>query len=155
MTAYTVTLTNNGNIPVNEVSYALSDNNNNGTLQGETWACLYSDGWMYFNEPLTTVESYGTAAEILDGIAPHATDSYTLVIYAGTTENTGCGGAYTGYLANPWTSTLGTTLPGAYWAGTSYSGAAPTLGVNPAAASLTNPAENGVLIPTFTAGFEG
>lgn len=155
MTAYTVTITNNSNIPVDEISYQLSDSNNNSTLQTETWACLYSDGYEYFNEPLTTVESYGQAAEMLYGIAPLSTDSYTLVIYAGTSENTGCGGAYSGFSWTPWTSPGGITLPGAYWAAETYSGAAPTLGANPAAASLTNPAEGGTLIPTFTAGFEG
>ena len=91
MTSYDVTITNNSNIPVNEISYTLSDNNNNGTFQSETWACIYSDGYLYANEPLTTIEGYGQSAQLVPNINPGGTDSYTLVIYAGTTENTGCG----------------------------------------------------------------
>jgi predicted ribosomally synthesized peptide with SipW-like signal peptide len=154
MTSYTVTITNNSNIPVNEIAYQLGDSTNNGTFEAETWTCLYSDGYIYFNEPLTTVVGYGQAAEILN-IPVGGTDSYTLVVYAGPTEDTGCGSATTGYSASPWTSPDGQVIPHSYTSGETYVGPAPTFGVNPAAASLTDPAEGGMLTPTFTASFEG
>ena len=165
--SYTVLITNNSNIPVNEIAYTLTDPNalSNGAslaFNNEAWACLYSDQYIYFNEPLSTVIGYGETAEI-DTLAGGATDSYTLVVYAGPTENTGCGGAVTRYLASPWTAPDGTVVPAQYYNSSNgnayytpdYAGPAPLLGANSAAASLNSDAEGGVIIPTFTVTYEG
>jgi len=149
-----ITITNNGNIPATEVALKLSDTNNNATLQGEMWACLYSDGssggGVFLNEPLTTVEGYGQAAIGHLVLAPGATDTYTVVYYAGPTEATGCGGVYTGYQAVPYGG-----YPGAYYSAITYTGPAPVFGPNPAAASLTNLAENGSVTPIVTVSYTG
>lgn len=139
-----ITITNNGNIPVNEISLKLGDTNNNATLQSETWACFYSDGEVLFNEPLTTVEGYGSGV-VMGPVAPNGgTDSYTLVVYAGQIDN-GCGAAFSGFDSGSH----------AYTSWEAYSGAAPALGSNPSAASLTNPAEGGVITPTVTVSYAG
>lgn len=136
-----VTITNKGNIPVTEVTLKLTDTNNNSTLRSEVWACFYSDAEVLFNEPLTTVEGYG-AAQVAGNIAPGATDTYTVIFYAGQVDN-GCGAAFTGFSS------------GAYTTYESYSGSAPVLGSNSGAASLTNPAEGGVITPMLTLGYQG
>lgn len=133
-----ITITNNGNIPVNEVALQFSDTHNNTTLQSETWACFYSDGYLFVNEPLTTVEGYGSV-EVAGTIAAGGTDSYTVVFYAGSTDG-GCGAAFTGYSGGAYTSAEG------------YSGA-PAFGTNPTAASLTNSAQGGVLTPSVTVSY--
>ncbi len=141
-----ITINNNSNIPVNEVALQLSDTNNNSTLQAETWACFYSDGSILFNEPLTTVEGYGQAA-VLGTIPAGGTDSYTVVFYAGRTENTGCGAAFTGFQLKPYGG-----FPGAYYSSESYP---QSPGTNASAASLTNPAQGGSLTPTVTLSYTG
>ena len=151
-----ITITNNGTIAATAVALQLSDQNTNTTLQGETWACLYSDGssggggGVFFNEPLTTVEGYGEAAIGHLTLAPGATDSYTVVYYAGPTENTGCGPAYSGYQAVPYGG-----YPGAYYSAVSYAGATPALGLNPAATSLAPAAEGGSVTPKVTVSYTG
>ena len=149
-----ITITNTGDIPATEVALKLSDTNNNATLQGDMWACLYSDGssggGVFFNEPLTIVEGYGQAAIGHLVLAPGATDTYTVVYYAGPTEATGCGGAYSGYKAVPYGG-----YPGAYYSAVTYAGPAPVLGPNPAAASLANGAENGYVTPIVTVSYTG
>jgi hypothetical protein len=149
-----ITITNEGNIPATEVALRLTDHHNNTTLKREMWACLYSDGssggGVFFNEPLTMVEKYGQAAIGHLSLAPHATDTYTVVYYAGPTENTGCGTAFSGYKAVPYGG-----YPGAYYSAEPYSGAVPTLGANPAAASLSNGAENGYVTPMVTVSYTG
>jgi len=135
-----VTITNNGNIPVSEIDLQLSDSNNNATLQSEAWVCFYSDGELLVNEPLTTVEGYGSAA-VGGGIGVGGTDTYTLVVYAGSADN-GCGGAFSGFSG------------GAYTNDETYSGT-PAFGTNPSSSSLTNPAEGGTLIPTLTVTYAG
>jgi predicted ribosomally synthesized peptide with SipW-like signal peptide len=152
--ADTFTITNNGTIPANEVAIQLGDQNNNATLQGETWACLYqlpggigvpAGGYIYGNEPLTTMESYGQTA-ILGTIPVGQTDQYTVVYYAGETTQTDCGGAFTS-IGGPFGAYLHSWQP---------------IGIplipastNSAALSLTNPAEGGTLIPTVTVTYNG
>jgi len=72
-------------------------------------ACLYSNGSIFVNEPLTTVKGYGQVAIGNPTLAPGATDSYTVVYYAGSRQNTGCGRAFTGYSATPHNGYPGTT----------------------------------------------
>jgi hypothetical protein len=145
MTAPTlITITNNGTLAASEVALQLSDQNNNNNLERETWACLYSNGSIFVNEPLTMVKGYGQVAIGNLTLAPGATNSYTVVYYAGSRENTGCGRAFTGYSATPYNGYAGqynSTEP------------FPTRTTNSAAASLRNPAEDGTITPTVTATF--
>jgi len=129
-----ITITNNGTMTATEVALKLSDYNNNSTLEHETWVCLYSDGGVFFNEPLTTVEGYGQTAIGHLALAPGATDTYTVVYYAGSAETTGCGHAFSGFSAVPYDG-----YPGQYDATEPY----PAGTTNSAALSLTNPAEGG------------
>jgi predicted ribosomally synthesized peptide with SipW-like signal peptide len=170
MEAYHVIMTNNGNIPVTEVSYQLTDTKGSSTasaaLEGQLWACLYSgntptQGEVYFNSPLSTTLTWGAGASKFLTLATGATDDYTLVVYAGPTENTGCGAEYDGYTNSPFTLG-GVTTPGQYDGqpiGTYnplYSATSPwtpTFSVNPAAASLLNSAEGGVVTPILTVGY--
>ncbi len=139
-----VTITNNGNIPVTEVALSMSDSNNNGTLQDEAFACFYSDSELLANEPLTTIEGYGPGV-VAGSILPGDTDSYTVVIYAGTVDN-GCGNDFTGFSG------------GTYVTDEGYSGS-PAFGDNTtdslATAGLTNGAEGGTIIPTLTLTYNG
>ena len=172
--AYHVVITNNGDIPVTEVSYQLTDSQNGSpasvALESELWSCLYSgsgeqggnQGEVYFNSPLSTVLTWGAGASKFLSLAPGATDDYTLVVYAGSSNN-GCGPQYDGY--NPTPFTLGgITTPGQYDGQTigSYdpmytavSPFTPSFGTNPAAASLTNSAEGGVVTPILTVQYSG
>ena len=135
-----VTITNNGNIPVSEINLQLGDTNNNGTLQSEAWVCFYSDNELLVNEPLTTVEGYGSAA-VGGSIAVGGTDTYTLVVYAGSADN-GCGGAFTGFTGGSYTTNETPASP-------------PAFGTNPSSPALTNPAQGGVLTPTLTVTYAG
>jgi hypothetical protein len=166
--AYHVIMTNNGNIPVNEITYQLTDIAGTSpasvALQNEMWACLYSgtgnmygnEGEVYFNSPLTTVTGWGAGASKFLTLAVGATDDYTVVIYAGSTDN-GCGSEYDGF------SSSGSVGPGYYgqtingynplYAATSPW--TPSFGTNPAALSLNNDAEGGVVTPTLTVQFSG
>jgi predicted ribosomally synthesized peptide with SipW-like signal peptide len=172
--AYHVIMTNNGNIPVTEVSFQLTDLQNGSpaslALEGELWACLYAgsgaqngnSGEVYFNSPLSTVLTWGAGASKFLTLAPFATDDYTVVVYAGSTDN-GCGPEYDGYTAAPFTldgittagqydgNTIGTYDP--YYSATSPWN--PSFGTNPAAASLTIPAEGGVVTPILTVQYAG
>jgi hypothetical protein len=141
-----ITITNNGAMVATAIALQLTDQHNNSVLAGETWACLYSNGSVLFNEPLITVEGYGHAAIGHLTLAPGATDTYTVVYYAGSTEDTGCSKAFTGYLAGPYDG-----YSGQYNASESYR----TGTTNPAAASLTNGAEGGTLAPTVTVTYTG
>jgi hypothetical protein len=142
MTAQTpITIMNNGHSTATTFALQLSDQSNNASLRGATWVCLVSNGRVFFNEPVTTVEGYGWAEIPHLSLAPGATDIYTVVYYAGTNENTGCGSAFTGYMAvriDGYPGQYGATEP--YPAGTT----------NPVAVSLTNPAEGGTLSVTVT-----
>ena len=173
--AYHVVMTNNGNIPVTEVSFQLTDSQNGSpaslALEGELWACLYAgsgaqngnSGEVYFNSPLSTVLTWGAGASKFLTLAPLATDDYTVVVYAGSTDN-GCGPEYDGYTATPFTLG-GITTPGQYDGNTIgtydpyYSATSPwnpSFGTNPASASgLDNSAEGGVVTPILTVQFSG
>jgi hypothetical protein len=140
-----ITITNKGSVTVTEVALRLTDEHSNSTFEREVWACFYSEGHLYFNEPLTTVESYGWVAFSDLTIAPRGTATYTAVFYAGPHETTGCGGPYTAYRAPVFGN-----FTGVYLMPLDYSGPAPSLGPNPVAASLTNPAERGAVTPTVT-----
>lgn len=140
-----ITITNKGSISVTEFALRVTDQHTNATFDREVWTCFYSEGRLYFNETLTTVESYGWVAFSDLTIAPRGTETYTAVFYAGPHENTGCGGPYTGYRAPVFGD-----FPGVYLTNLVYSGTAPSLGPNPGAASLTNPAEGGNVTPTVT-----
>ena len=132
---------NNGNITATEISMQLADTNNNGTLEGETWACMYSDQELAFNEPLTTVEGYGSVLFGATTLAPGASDYYTLVFYAGAAD-TGCGPAFSGISG------------GVYSTYVPYAGSAPAIPGDPAAA-LTSSAEGGHSTPAFTVTYQG
>src|ERR1035438_5406421 len=86
-----ITITNNGTTTASEVALQLSDHHTNNTFESETWVCVYKDGGVFFNEPLTIAEGYGESAIGHLNLAPGATDSYTAVYYAGPNEVTGCG----------------------------------------------------------------
>ena len=142
MTAQTpITILNSGHSTATTFVLKLSDQSNNATLRGATWVCLVSNGRVFFNEPVTAVEAYGWAEIPHLTLAPGATDTYTVVYYAGTTENTGCGNAFTGYSAVRIDG-----YPGQYSTSEPY----PSGTTNPAAVSLTNPAEGGTLSVTVT-----
>ena len=134
-----ITITNNGTTTASEVALQLSDHHTNTTFENETWACFYSVGGVFFNEPLTIAEGYGQSAIGHLSLAPGATDSYTAVFYAGPNEVTGCGGTYSGFSGVPYDG-----YPGEYSATKPYLGGS----ANPAAPSLTNPAEGGTITPT-------
>jgi predicted ribosomally synthesized peptide with SipW-like signal peptide len=172
--AYHVVMTNHGNIPVTEVSYQLSDSKGtspaSASLESQLWACLYAgsgaqggnEGEVYFNSPLSTVLTWGAGASKFLTLAPGTTDDYTLVVYAGSTDN-GCGSEYDGYTNSPF-SLGGITTPGQYDGQTigtynpMYSATSPwnpTFGTNPTAASLTNSSEGGVVTPILTVQYSG
>jgi hypothetical protein len=141
-----ITITNNGTMTASEVALQLSDHHTNTTFESETWVCLYKDGGVFFNEPLTIAEGYGQSAIGHLDLAPGATDSYTVVYYAGPNEVTGCGGTYSGFSGVPYDG-----YPGEYSATKPYlAGSA-----NPAALSLTNSAEGGTITPTVTVTYQG
>jgi predicted ribosomally synthesized peptide with SipW-like signal peptide len=143
-----ITIYNNGNVTATEISMQLTDPNAyaNGAslaLDNQTWVCMYSDNELAFNEPMTTVEGYGSVVIGAQTIAPKATDTYTVVFYAGSTDG-GCGTTFTGISGNTYTTFEG------------YSGA-PAFGPNtdPLAIPLTSAAEGGTITPTFTVSYSG
>jgi predicted ribosomally synthesized peptide with SipW-like signal peptide len=141
-----ITIYNNGNVTATEISMKLTDPINvanlpSAALDSQTWVCMYSDGELAFNEPMTTVEGYGSVVIGAQTIAPQATDSYTVVFYAGSADS-GCGPTFTGISGDTYTSFE------------AYSGT-PALGVNSGAASLNSAAEGGTITPTFTVSYSG
>jgi predicted ribosomally synthesized peptide with SipW-like signal peptide len=143
-----ITIYNNGSVTATEISMQLTDPNavanaTSAALDSETWVCMYSDGELAFNEPMPTVEGYGSVIIGAQTIAPQATDSYTVVFYAGSADN-GCGPTFTGISG------------GVYSHDEAYSGT-PALGPNtdPLAVPLTNAAEGGTITPTFTVSYSG
>jgi hypothetical protein len=143
-----ITIYNDGTVTATEISMELADPNNvanaaSAALDSETWACMYSDGELAFNEPLSVVEGYGSVVIGAQTIPPGGTDTYTVVYYAGSTDG-GCGPTFTGISGHTYTTFEG------------YSGA-PAFGVNtdPLAVPLTNAAEGGTITPTFTVSYSG
>jgi predicted ribosomally synthesized peptide with SipW-like signal peptide len=138
-----VTITNNSNIPVTEIGLQLTDPDNvsnaqSAALDTETWACFYSDGELLYNEAMPTVEGYSNAT-VTGTIAPGATDTYTIVFYAGDNgaNDPACGGAFTGFSG------------GAY---TTYEAVPQAASTAP---SLNSDAEGGMINPTLTLTYQG
>lgn len=186
---YHVVMTNNSNIPVSEVSFQLGATNDgsgpSSVMQAGLWACLYASdagasgpGEIYFNSPLNTAITWGAGASKFLQLPVGGTDDYTLVIYAGPSDN-GCGPRYDGFVAGSWnfnpSDPNSPTLPGLYngfpvgspptWTGgantqtypfyDSSSPWTPYWGTNPAAGSLLTGAQGGVVTPTLTVGYYG
>jgi predicted ribosomally synthesized peptide with SipW-like signal peptide len=144
-----ITIYNNGTVTATEISMQLTDPNNvanaaSAALDSQTWVCMYSDGELAFNEPMTTVEGYGSVVIGAQTIAPQATDSYTVVFYAGSADG-GCGPTFVGISGDTYTHFEAYTPPN------------PTLGTNtdPTALSLISAAEGGTITPTFTVSYSG
>jgi predicted ribosomally synthesized peptide with SipW-like signal peptide len=139
---------NNGSVTATEITLQMSDSNNNTTLQGEVYACMVSGigtsggPWILFNEPLWKIESYGALPLAGAGVpvpngadlAPGVSDYYILQFYAGPTAATQCGATVDWYATAP---------------------AYPNGANNPAAASLTSPAQGGTVIPALTLTYSG
>lgn len=124
----TITITNLGNIPVSEITATPGDsfaaNAANSALAAQVYLCEVSSSQVIYNGPLATAPAQGIAGSL----APNATDSYSVNIYAGN-AHTACGAV---------------TTPGATAvAGTSTS------------PSLTNTAQGGVISPTLTVSYTG
>lgn len=139
-TAYDVQIDNLGSVKANEVRIQLTDENNRQpadlALHDQMYACLYSNGYILFNQPLTVAEAYGSIAVGTQLIPPP--DHYTLVLYAGSAFQ-GCGGPSTS-IANGAFQPNGPTLPG--------------VGTN-TAASLNNDAQGGLVKVKVTISYEG
>jgi predicted ribosomally synthesized peptide with SipW-like signal peptide len=122
----TVTITNQSDIAVNEITSTPSDNvlpgAANQALDSEAFLCEVSSGQVIYNGPLHSAPAQAIAGTLAAG----ATDSYTVNVYAGT-EPTACGAV--------------TTVGGTAAAGTS------------AAPSLNNDAQGGVIDPTLTVSY--
>ena len=132
-----VQIYNNGNVTASEITLQVTDTNNNSTLQGEVYACMWSGigapggPWIMFNQPLWQIERYGslplagqgTPVPLGADLAPGVSDYYYLQFYAGPTASTECGSTVLWTdPAPPYPNPTGGGPPGA----------------NTAAASLTN-----------------
>lgn len=143
----TVTVTNTGHTTVSDVTVRLGDPSSSAALRAATWSCLIFDGRVLANERLTTVEGYGAAALPKLALRARGTATYAVVYYAGTSENTGCGGPMTaihlrrhdGDGASAW-----------YGRGSAY----PAGTTNPASASLPNATQRGALDLSVTTTYE-
>lgn len=124
----TITITNQGNIPVNEILSTPGDTVGSGAasqaLAAEAYLCEVSSGTVIYNGPLASAG----AQPIAGTLAPSATDSYTVNVYAGS-EQTACGSV--------------TSVGASAVSGTST------------APSLTNDAQDGVITPTLTVSYTG
>ena len=123
---HTVTITNESNIPVNEITSTPSDSFAGGAantaLDAESYLCEVSSNTVIYNGPLHSAPAQPIAGTLAAG----ATDSYTVNVYAGN-EPTACGSV--------------TTVGAAATAGTST------------APSLNNDAQGGVIDPTLTVSY--
>lgn len=144
MTSVPVTVTNNSNITVNEISIKVGASNDgsaaSASLQSEMWACLSSGSSVLFNEPLSTAVGYGTFVVGTQLLAPGATDNYSLTLYAGPGDN-GCGGQFTAISGGAFQPSPQQSI---------VAGA-----TNSSAASLDNAAEGGVVTPNLVFTFNG
>ena len=85
-----VTITNTGDIPVTDMQVAVSDTNNNTTMEQELGLCLYNSGAAQLNGLLTSLEGAPTT---LPGTLPvGGNDTYAVDFYAGQASSQ-CGGA--------------------------------------------------------------
>ncbi len=137
-----VTITNTGHAPASLLTLGVSDRRTNQTFGQEAWACVIVGGRELVNEPLDAVEGYGQARVPWGAIPPQGTSSYAVVFYAGPTEATGCGGPMSAFDAGR----QGWGQHSGYGEGVAY----PSGATNPAATSLTNAAEGGMLELTVT-----
>ena len=83
-----ITITNTGNVPVTEMQVAVSDTNNNATMEQELGLCLYS-GASQLNGLLASLK--GTHALLPGTLAVGGTDTYSVDFYAGQGSSM-CGG---------------------------------------------------------------
>ena len=122
-----LTITNKGNVAINAIENTINDNATlsgaNKYLHNEVFVCEASDGNVIYNGPLSAAP---INIPVAGGIAPGATDTYSVNIYAGTDQLTACGANVTGQ-----------NTPSAPAA-------------NPNAASLNNDAQGGVIDPSVT-----
>ena len=84
-----VTVTNTGNAPVTEMQVAVSDTNNNATMEQELGLCLYNSGASQLNGLLASLK--GTHALLPGTLAVGGTDTYSVDFYAGQGSSM-CGG---------------------------------------------------------------
>lgn len=84
-----VTITNTGSVPVTQMQVAVSDTNNNATLEQELGLCLYYSGAAQLNGLLTSLE--GTPAILPGTLAVGGSDTYSVDFYAGQSSSQ-CGG---------------------------------------------------------------
>jgi predicted ribosomally synthesized peptide with SipW-like signal peptide len=127
----TVTITNYGNVsPTMFMSYAFAGAGGSSSadtaLASETYLCMTSDGNVVENSLLSSLSLLGPTPYTVPA-ANGGTDSYTVEYYAGPTQDTLCGTH----------GNLSYGMP-----------SSPT--PNPAALSLNNDAEGGVITPTIT-----
>ncbi len=137
-----VTITNDGTGPASLLTLGVSGRRTSAAFGAETWACVILEGRELANEPLGVVEAYGEARVPWLTIDPQGTATFAVVLYAGPSEATGCGAAMSDFHAGHggWSRHSG------YGGGVAY----PSGATNPAASSLTNSAEGGVLQLTVT-----
>jgi len=124
----TITITNKGNIAVQEITSTPGDDFTaspaNTALHSEAYLCEVSSGTVIYNGPLSAAP-----AQAINGtLAATQTDSYTVNVYAGT-ATTACGAV----------TTIGATA---------VSGAS-------TAPSLANDAQGGTIDPTLTVSYTG
>ena len=123
-----VTITNNSNIPVSEVTSTPGDtvvaSTANTAFAAQAYLCEVSSGVVIYNGPLSAAPAQAIAGTLAAG----ATDTYTVNIYAGT-ATTACGSV----------TTVGATAV----SGTSTS------------PSLSTTAQGGVIDPTMTVSYQG
>jgi len=84
-----VTITNTGSVPVTEMQVAVSDTNNNATMEQELGLCFYNSGASQLNGLLTSLK--GTHALLPGTLAVGGTDTYSVDFYAGQASSM-CGG---------------------------------------------------------------
>lgn len=123
-----LTITNQGNVAINAIENTINDTAGltgaNQALHNEVFVCEASDGGVIYNGPLSAAP---INIPVAGGIAPNGgTDTYSVNIYAGTDQATACGANTTGQ------ATPASPAP------------------NPAASSLNNDAEGGVIDPSVT-----
>ena len=85
-----ITITNTGNVPVTEMQVAVSDTNNNATMEQELGLCLYNSVASQLNGLLASLK--GTHALLPGTLAVGGTDTYSVDFYAGQASSV-CGGS--------------------------------------------------------------
>jgi hypothetical protein len=137
-----VTITNAGTAPAALLTLGVTGGATTPAFGAQTWACVVLEGRELANQPLDVVEGYGPARVPWLTIAPQGTATFAVVLYAGASEATGCGAAMSDFHAGHW----GSSQHKGYGYGVAY----PSGATNPAASSLNNSAEGGMLQLTVT-----